>query len=193
MTNYRNYVKSLPLMEALWWFIENINDNEPVNRNQIFFDLRERYREQQTSPISDLIKATKSLVDDIESMQDGLNTTWFGDFSESQAQDDIGTMAIEWPNLAIQVEEVKKALGKLPGEQGILGKTTTMMIVDEIGKLNTTCSVCGEPQFNTPSGDTCKNGHGGAPPSEDIRINGSERDLDWNEPIRHGGRSGYDF
>lgn len=25
------------------------------------------------------------------------------------------------------------------------------------------CSVCGEPQFNTPSGDVCKKGHGGAP------------------------------
>lgn len=25
------------------------------------------------------------------------------------------------------------------------------------------CSVCGSPQFETPSGVTCKNGHGGAP------------------------------
>lgn len=25
------------------------------------------------------------------------------------------------------------------------------------------CSECGEPQFRTPSGDTCKNGHGGSP------------------------------
>lgn len=24
------------------------------------------------------------------------------------------------------------------------------------------CSICGEPQFNTPSGITCVNGHGGA-------------------------------
>lgn len=29
--------------------------------------------------------------------------------------------------------------------------------------LDELCSVCGEPQFNTPSGDTCPNGHGGAP------------------------------
>lgn len=28
----------------------------------------------------------------------------------------------------------------------------------------TTCSLCGEMQFSTPSGITCKNGHGGAPP-----------------------------
>lgn len=26
------------------------------------------------------------------------------------------------------------------------------------------CSVCGEPQFMSPSGVTCKNGHGGADP-----------------------------
>jgi len=29
------------------------------------------------------------------------------------------------------------------------------------------CSVCGEPQFDTPSGVTCSNGHGGAPSKED--------------------------
>lgn len=29
-----------------------------------------------------------------------------------------------------------------------------------------TCSVCGEPQFETPSGITCENGHGGAPSKE---------------------------
>lgn len=28
------------------------------------------------------------------------------------------------------------------------------------------CSVCSEPQFDTPSGATCKNGHGGAPAKE---------------------------
>jgi hypothetical protein len=27
------------------------------------------------------------------------------------------------------------------------------------------CSICGEPQFNTPSGVCCKNGHGGADPA----------------------------
>lgn len=26
------------------------------------------------------------------------------------------------------------------------------------------CSLCGEPQYRTPSGDVCKNGHGGADP-----------------------------
>jgi hypothetical protein len=29
------------------------------------------------------------------------------------------------------------------------------------------CSVCKEPQFETPSGVTCVNGHGGADPLED--------------------------
>lgn len=28
------------------------------------------------------------------------------------------------------------------------------------------CSICGEPQFDTPSGLACKNGHGGAPQAE---------------------------
>lgn len=30
----------------------------------------------------------------------------------------------------------------------------------------TLCLLCGEPQFETPSGITCKNGHGGAPSIE---------------------------
>ena len=30
----------------------------------------------------------------------------------------------------------------------------------------TLCSLCREPQFETPSGITCKNGHGGAPSIE---------------------------
>lgn len=29
------------------------------------------------------------------------------------------------------------------------------------------CAECGEPQFNTPAGVTCKNGHGGAPSREE--------------------------
>ena len=29
----------------------------------------------------------------------------------------------------------------------------------------TNCSVCGLPQYTTPSGDVCDNGHGGAPPA----------------------------
>ena len=29
------------------------------------------------------------------------------------------------------------------------------------------CSICGELQFGTPSGETCKNGHGGAPTMEE--------------------------
>ena len=32
----------------------------------------------------------------------------------------------------------------------------------------TYCSVCDEPQFTSVSGDTCKNGHGGAPGKKDL-------------------------
>lgn len=33
----------------------------------------------------------------------------------------------------------------------------------ELKKTGTYCSVCGGPQYSTPAGDTCNNGHGGAP------------------------------
>lgn len=38
------YVAGLPLVRALWWFIENI-EAEHSRRNEIFFALRERVRE----------------------------------------------------------------------------------------------------------------------------------------------------
>jgi hypothetical protein len=33
-------------------------------------------------------------------------------------------------------------------------------------RTNTICSVCKEPQYKTPAGPCCTNGHGGAPPLE---------------------------
>ena len=35
------------------------------------------------------------------------------------------------------------------------------------GEVTPLCSVCKEPQFETPSGVTCVNGHGGADPLEE--------------------------
>lgn len=43
MNDYREHVASLPLMQALWWFIENVTDDLPY-RSEIFFALRERVR-----------------------------------------------------------------------------------------------------------------------------------------------------
>lgn len=42
-----DYLISLPTVYALWWFIENITDEDP-RRSEIFFHLRERVREFQT-------------------------------------------------------------------------------------------------------------------------------------------------
>lgn len=41
-----SYLKALPLTEALFWFIENVGDVSP-DRNEMFFHLRERVREQR--------------------------------------------------------------------------------------------------------------------------------------------------
>jgi len=54
------------------------------------------------------------------------------------------------------------------GERDIAdGKVKSQADVFQGLKLTgTRCSVCGEPQYETPSGDTCGE-HGGAPPLED--------------------------
>lgn len=40
------YLNSLTLVQALWWFIENIND-EDAQRTELFLYLRERYRKEE--------------------------------------------------------------------------------------------------------------------------------------------------
>jgi hypothetical protein len=57
---------------------------------------------------NELIKAVKSLITDIESMQ--LPTpNWFGHFSEGEEVEYDG-FAVEWPNLAISLAAVKALL-----------------------------------------------------------------------------------
>lgn len=43
--DYTSYLSELPLTEALWWFIENVSDDDPL-RADYFFSLRERVREE---------------------------------------------------------------------------------------------------------------------------------------------------
>lgn len=39
----KDYLNGLPLALALWWFIENSNEDDP-HRSELFFYLRERVR-----------------------------------------------------------------------------------------------------------------------------------------------------
>lgn len=39
------FLDKLPLVQALWWFIENTNEDTPY-RTELFFHLRERYRSE---------------------------------------------------------------------------------------------------------------------------------------------------
>lgn len=61
----------------------------------------------------ELLKAVRSLISDIESMQDDEEPNWFNNFGEHVYRDEDDTMSIEWPNLAISVAEVKKLLEPL--------------------------------------------------------------------------------
>lgn len=47
--DHRQYVAQLPLLDALWWFIENL-PTERTSSNAIFFDLRERVRQRDQVP-----------------------------------------------------------------------------------------------------------------------------------------------
>lgn len=43
------YLDTLNLVNALWWFIENVNEDTP-GRSEIFFHLRNRVRCHQDDP-----------------------------------------------------------------------------------------------------------------------------------------------
>lgn len=45
-TDYIGYTDTLPLVEALWWYIENVSQDGP-QQTALFFHLRERYRKEQ--------------------------------------------------------------------------------------------------------------------------------------------------
>ncbi|MEQ1950957.1 hypothetical protein [Mesorhizobium sp. CN2-181] len=68
--------------------------------------------------MENLIKAVKSLLSDIEGMNcrapdyaENQSNYWFGRFSEfDNSLESLDGMAVEWPNLAISADEVKKAL-----------------------------------------------------------------------------------
>lgn len=67
--------------------------------------------------MEELIKKVKSLLADIESVQmaPGIGHEggqyWFGPFSEFD--NNIESVTVEWPNLAISAQEVKVTLAKL--------------------------------------------------------------------------------
>ena len=44
-TTYKEYVSNMALTKALFWFIENINEDDP-DRTAWFFYLRERYQKE---------------------------------------------------------------------------------------------------------------------------------------------------
>ena len=137
--DYREYVKSLSLVEALWWFIENVNDVAP-HQTDMFFDLRERYR-GESQPTPTLISSVKSLISDIEAMQ-YQHQDWFGPFRETAENEDLlgdTSISVEWPNLRISLDAVQEELNKLPARE--FAGTVVTDIVDGqvttiIGKLD---------------------------------------------------------
>lgn len=44
-----DHLNGLPLTDALWWFIENVNEDDP-HHSEVFFYLRERYRAPDPKP-----------------------------------------------------------------------------------------------------------------------------------------------
>jgi hypothetical protein len=59
--------------------------------------------------VDEILKAVKSLISDIESMQQD-DPNWFGGFSEFTDGGSLTVMHVEWPNLAISLAALKKLI-----------------------------------------------------------------------------------
>jgi hypothetical protein len=62
-------------------------------------------------------------------------------------------------------DAITQADGFVDEHKGLLKQLTDLREKRAIKNGNSKCSVCGNVQFETSSGLTCKNGHGGAPPA----------------------------
>lgn len=45
----KNHLETCNIVNALWWFVENVNEESP-HRSEVFFYLRERVRGYQGNP-----------------------------------------------------------------------------------------------------------------------------------------------
>jgi hypothetical protein len=73
---------------------------------------------------NELINAVKGLISIVETMSCipnddtgvGDSGHWYGEFTEYEENYDDGEVIIEWPNLTICVEKIKKILDKLASQ-----------------------------------------------------------------------------
>jgi hypothetical protein len=78
--------------------------------------------------VDEILKAVRSLISDIESMQSTAEPNWFGMFSEAvdEFSGSLENVSVEWPNLAISLAALKKLLepqtieGELTKQQRLL-------------------------------------------------------------------------
>jgi len=76
------------------------------------------------------------------------------------------------PNVASEPGEIKGTFHKTgdPVPVRAIYEDGEQVKAGFIGKDASLCSVCNKPQFDTPSGITCENGHGGAPNQHESQI-----------------------
>lgn len=75
----------------------------------------------------------------------------------------LGVKFLVFPaGVTLSVVKERKAMDTCGGHQSVFGETTSVMDPSLLQGSKLVCVRCGQPQFDTPSGVTCVNGHGGA-------------------------------
>lgn len=115
MSQSLDYLKELPLQDAMWWFIENVGE-DAADRQELFFALRERVRTQPavqpTAPTANAspVDALRGLMEQLEGV--GIYTKgedagqWSGteglSFAEAEAA--LAKASTPTPEVGIRLE-----------------------------------------------------------------------------------------
>lgn len=65
MNKYIQLLKTMPLVQALWWYIENVPMDHSNEFTDVFFYLRERYRKENQRNESALLAKLIEALEDI--------------------------------------------------------------------------------------------------------------------------------
>jgi hypothetical protein len=102
-------------------------DYETINTlrahvRKILSQIKEGEMKMKMNGDDELISAVKALIKDIESMSCVPDASgpdsgyWYGEFGEYEDNFNSGEVIVEWPNLAIGVERIKKILDKVASQ-----------------------------------------------------------------------------
>jgi len=127
--------------------------------------------------LSIISQIVESFVDNIISISIDLPARYLASISANRLQETTNLLkALPSQLVPIQpesypsphpIQDIVKNLDRREEIEPVIDGSLKVASSEDINYTGTRCAICGEDQFDTPSGITCKNGHGGADSIDD--------------------------